>query len=97
MRNACEDMEKSHTALSTVLRSVASTEPNNVLQYITFLYAQKEEMLCKEQQEYRGLVDEINDMLDSSCKLVIAPIRVGRAAVALRLIQVCMSSTFGRR
>lgn len=59
-----------------MLKSVASAEPNTVLQYIMLLYAQKEESLAKEQVLYRERVHELKEMLDTWSKLIITPIRV---------------------
>lgn len=69
------DLERSHSAMAKLLKDVASTEPNNVLQYVMFLYAQKEDMLAKEHAGYRERMAEVKELTDSWSKLLIRPIR----------------------
>ncbi len=71
------DLEKQHRALATVMRAVASSEPNQRLQNIIFMYAQKQEILEKEVIVYNVLESQCQNLLDHSRKLIISPVRVG--------------------
>eukprot|EP01039_Chlorochromonas_danica_P003273 gene3273-3587_t len=75
LQQLAEETEKVHQVMSKLLKSVASAEPNQVLQYILFLYAQKEELLGKEQIAYKDRIQEVKDMMESWSNLLILPMR----------------------
>lgn len=62
--------------MAKTLRSVASTEPNQKLQNLIFLFAQKQEVLEKNSIFFNECENKTTTLLDDCKKLVIAPIKV---------------------
>ena len=58
-----------------MLKSVASSEPHSLLQYLLFAYANKEEELAQHQQEYRDFAVETKEILEGWQKKMITPMR----------------------
>lgn len=80
-------MDKTHQAFSKVIKSVAASEPHNLLQYFFFNYAQKEEELSAlHQQTYADLLSETNETLESWSKKLILPMRVRPSPISLPLV-----------
>ena len=79
------ELEKSHRSFSKVLNGVASSEPNQKLQDLIFLFAQKQDSLEKEKRKFTSTVVNSNNYLDESQKLIIAPIRVFYIILSLLL------------
>lgn len=70
------EIDKSHKSLSKVMRGVASTEPNQKLQNVYFLYSQKQELLEKERNSYRVCEKQTHEVIDESKNMLITPLRV---------------------
>jgi hypothetical protein len=71
------DLEKSHQVVSKMIKSVASSEPHNLLQYFLFSYSQKEDELASLTQScYRDVIPKTKEMLDEWTTKLILPIRV---------------------
>lgn len=58
------------------MRGVASTEPNQKLQNVYFLYSQKQEILERERNSFRACEKQTHDVIDESRTLLITPLRV---------------------
>lgn len=70
-------IDKSHKSLSKVMRGVASTEPNQKLQNVYFLYSQKQEILERERNSFKTCEKLTHDVIDESKRMLITPLRVG--------------------
>jgi hypothetical protein len=71
------ELEKSHQSVSKMIKSVASSEPHNLLQYFLFSYSGKEEELATLTQAcYTEVIPKTKAMLDEWTKKLILPIRV---------------------
>jgi len=72
------ETERAHAALSKVLRSIASTESHNLLQFLLFSYADKEEEIGRYQSSYRDCQNQCKELLEMSNVKIISPMKVGR-------------------
>jgi hypothetical protein len=62
--------------MAKTIRSVASSEPNQKLQNLLFLFAQKHELFELETSVFNTGEKKIQNSLDEARKLLILPIRV---------------------
>jgi len=58
------------------MRNVASSEPNRRLQNMIFLYSQKQEVLENQALSFHSCDTLVNDLIEDSLKLLVAPIKV---------------------
>jgi len=69
------EIDKSHKAMAKVLRSVASSEPNQKLQSFIFLYSQKQELFGSERSIYNNCDSSTRALVENSQKLMITPLK----------------------
>lgn len=62
--------------MAKVFRAVASSEPNQKLQSIMFLYAQRQEMVEKERSVFESSQIQNQEQMEECKKLIIYPLRV---------------------
>ena len=70
------EVDKSHKSMAKILRRVASSEPNQKLQNVIYLYSQKHDIFEKERTLYCLCEKEAHTMMEESSKLLIHPLKV---------------------
>lgn len=64
-----------HKSMAKVFRGVASTEPNQDLQNILFLYGQKQELLEKERDVFGKCQLKSIELIEESESMLVSPLR----------------------
>lgn len=91
------ELDKSHKQFAKTLRSVASSEPNQKLRDLMFLYSQKHELFEKEREALEACAKSTHEMLEEATKLIIVPAKVIPFRTCQELIHGSHSSTSTRQ
>ena len=74
--NKQSELDKSHKNLAKTLRGVASSEPNQKLQNVIFLYSQKQELFEMERNVFSSCEMNTQHTIEDARKLLISPLKV---------------------
>jgi hypothetical protein len=69
-------MDKSHKSMAKTLKGVASSEPNQKLQSLIYLYSQKHEIFESERVIFGDCEKTSHEMIEEARKLLILPLKV---------------------
>lgn len=81
------EIDKIHRHMAKSLRGVASTEPNQKLRDLLFLYSQKHEQFDKAREDFNKCEKISHELLDESKKMIVVPVKVNLVKNTLYIIQ----------
>lgn len=74
--NRQHELDKTHKHLAKALKGIGSSEPNQKLRDVLFLYSQKHEQLSKEREIFGSCEKVTHELVEDARKLLIAPVKV---------------------
>jgi hypothetical protein len=70
------ELDKSHKHFAKTLRGVASSEPNQKLRDLMFLYSQKHELFEKEREVFDKCDKSTHELVEEARRMLITPVKV---------------------
>jgi hypothetical protein len=87
-------MDKSHKSMAKTLKGVASSEPNQKLQSLIYLYSQKHEIFESERVIFGDCEKTSHEMIEEARKLLILPLKVMPSSIRQPIKKTLCLPTF---